>query len=284
MTSGDHMQIQEIMTKDVQSGVVPGTVNSIYEILRKEKLSGLPIVKKQTGELAGVITRSDLIKNPDEDQVAMVMSRNPITASPDEEIESVVRKMINNNIRRVPITQNNKLVGIVTSADIINKALWKINNTEPVEKYMVRNVPTVWEKTPLPVAYSIASYFNFKSVISLNDESKASGILTETDFINESEVVEEQTVHNSSVSTEGDKWTWNSQSVMYILKNKLKFSDKLVKDVTGDRLISVTRKTSVKECANILRQNNIEQVPVLNMSDEPIGLIRSSDLMRAMIQ
>ncbi|MCD7781432.1 MAG: CBS domain-containing protein, partial [Methanosphaera sp.] len=77
----------------------------------------------------------------------------------------------------------------------------------------------------------------------------------------------------------------NSQSVMYILKNRLRFSDKLVKDVIGDsKLISVTRKTPVKECANILRQNNIEQVPVLNMSNEPIGLIRASDLMHAMIE
>ena len=175
-------------------------------------------------------------------------------------------------------------MGIVTSADITNKALWKINNTEPVEKYMVRNVPTVWDKTPLPIAYSITNFFNFKSVISLNDDGKASGILTETDFINESRVVEEQTIHNSSVSTVGDKWTWNSQSVMYILKNRLQFSDKIVKDVAGDKLVSVTRKTSVKECANILRQYNIEQVPVLNMADEPIGLVRSSDLMRAMIQ
>lgn len=278
------MEINEIMTEKVQAGSVPGTVNSIYEILREENLSGVPIVKKQTGELAGIITRSDLIKNPDEDQIAMVMTRNPITAAPNEKIESVVRKMINNNIRRVPITEDNMLVGIVTSSDITNKALWKINNTEPVEKYMVRNVPTVWDKTPLPVAYSISNFFNFKSVIALTDDSKASGILTETDFIHESRVVEEQTIHNSSVSTEGDKWTWNSQSVMYILKNKLKFSDKLVKDVAGDKLVSVTRKTSVQECANLLKKNNIEQVPVLNMSDEPIGLVRASDLMRSMIE
>ena len=71
---------------------------------------------------------------------------------------------------------------------------------------------------------------------------------------------------------------------MYIIKNILKFSDKEARDVMNDKLITVTRKTSVKECANILRQYNIEQVPVLNMSHEPIGLVRSSDLMRAMIE
>lgn len=278
------MEIREIMTEDVQSGSVPGAVHGIYEKLRDTRLSGLPIVKKQTNELVGVITRTDLIKNPDEEQVAMVMTRNPITASPEEDIKSVVQKMINNNIRRIPITIDNELVGIVTSADITNKALWKVNNTEPIEKYMIRSVPTVWDKTPISVAYSISRYFNFKSIVTVNDEGKASGILTETDFIAESQVAQEQVVKSSSIGTEGDKWTWNSESVMYIIKNILKFSDKEARHVINDKLISVTRKTSVKECANILRQYNIEQVPVLNMSHEPIGLVRSSDLMRAMIE
>ena len=39
------MKISEIMTENVQAGSVPGTVSSIYEILREEKLSGVPIPK-----------------------------------------------------------------------------------------------------------------------------------------------------------------------------------------------------------------------------------------------
>lgn len=277
------MEIRKIMTERVQTASVPGSVHGIYEKLRRENVSGFPIVKKQTNELVGVVTRTDLIKNPDEEQIAMIMTRNPITASPEEDVKSVVQKMIHNNIRRIPITEDNQLVGIVTSSDIINKVRWETYNTEPVEKYMVRNVPTVWDKTPISVAYQISNYFKFKSLVTLTDEGKAIGILTETDFIKESNIAQEQVIRSSSIGTEGDKWTWNSESVMYVMKNILKFSDKRACDVTGD-LQSVTRKTTVKECANLLKKYHIEQVPVLNMSQEPIGLVRSSDLMRAMIE
>ena len=51
----------------------------------------------------------------------------------------------------------------------------------------------------------------------------------------ESEVVSERTVHNTSVGTEGDKWSWDSQSVLYVIKNHLKFSDKTIKDVANVR-------------------------------------------------
>ena len=65
------MKVREIMTEEVQAGSVPGAVQTVYEIFRDKKVSGIPIVKKQTGELVGVLTRSDLIKNPDEDQIAL---------------------------------------------------------------------------------------------------------------------------------------------------------------------------------------------------------------------
>lgn len=83
---------------------------------------------------------------------------------------------------------------------------------------MIKNVPTTWDQSPLNVAFEVMRFFNLKCVIALNNDAKMSGILTETDFINESEVVSETSVHNSSVGTEGDKWSWDSTSVLYVEK------------------------------------------------------------------
>ena len=275
------MLVKEIMAKDIYFVHIPGNRTNALEIMREKKVSGLPVVKNGTNELVGVLTRTDLVENPDEEQIAMIMTRNIITASPDDDVKDVATKMIDNNIRRVPIVDEGSLVGLVTASDLINKALWKMDIQDPAENYMIQNIPTSWEGTPLNVAFEIMRYYKLKVLLGLNNDGKLSGILTETDFIEESEVVSERTVHNTSVGTEGDKWSWDSKSVLYVIKNHLKFSDKKIKDVANTGLVIVTTKTSVKECANKMRQKNIEQIPVIDVEGDLVGLVRAVDLIKA---
>jgi CBS domain-containing protein len=275
------MLVKEIMAKDIYFVHIPGNRTNALEIMREKKVSGLPVVKNGTKELVGVLTRTDLVENPDEEQIAMIMTRNIITASPNDDVKDVASKMIDNNIRRVPIVEEGGLVGLVTASDLINKALWKMDIQDPAENYMIQNIPTSWDGTPLNVAFEIMRYYKLKVLLGLNNEGKLSGILTETDFIEESEVVSERTVHNTSVGTEGDKWSWDSKSVLYVIKNHLKFSDKKIKDVANTGLVIVTTKTSVKECANKMRQKNIEQIPVIDVEGDLVGLVRAVDLIKA---
>jgi CBS domain-containing protein len=277
------MQIKEIMSEEIHYIQVPGNRNHAMELMRESKVSGLPVVKKGTKKLVGIITRSDLVENPDEEQLALIMTRNLITVAPNDDIQDAAKKMIENDIRRVPVVDKDELVGLVTASDLINKALWKMDLNDPVENYILRNVPTTWERTPLNVAFEIMRYFNLKVLLALNKDGKISGILTETDFLDESEVVSEQTVHNTSVGTEGDKWSWDSKNVLYVIKNHLKFSDKEVRDVVTTDLAIVTTKTPVKECSNKMRQRNIEQMPVIDVEGELVGLVRASDLIRSII-
>lgn len=275
------MLVKEIMAKDIISVHVPGNRANALEIMRKKKVSGLPVVKNGTNQLVGVLTRTDLVENPDEEQIALIMTRDIITATPNDSVKTVAEKMIKNNIRRIPIVEEGSLVGLVTASDLVNKALWKMEIQDPAEDYMIQNIPTSWEGTPLNVAFEIMRYYRLKVLLGLNNDGKLTGILTETDFIEESEVVSERTVHNTSVGTEGDKWSWDSKSVLYVIKNHLKFSDKKVKDVENTDLVIVTTKTSVQECANKMRQRNIEQIPVIDVEGDLVGLVRAVDLIKA---
>ncbi len=275
------MLIKEVMSESIHYIQVPGNRQSALELMREKNVSGLPVVKNGTKKLIGIVTRSDLVNNPDEEQLALIMTRNLLTAAPDDDIKVAAQIMIENNIRRVPVVEDEKLVGLVTAFDLIEQAISKLEIKEPVKDYMITSIPTTWEGTPLNVAFEIMRYSGFKVLLGLNKDGKLSGILTETDFINESEIVSERSVHNTSVGTEGDKWSWDSTNVLYVIKNHLKFSDKSVKDVAASDLVIATTRTTVTECANKMRHHNIEQIPVIDVEGELAGLVRATDLIKA---
>jgi len=279
------MLVKRVMSKKVVSVSVPGSREKVLDLMRKENKAVLPVVKEDNNKLVGVVTRSDLINNPDEEQIAMLMSRNLIIASPDEDVKDVASRMIENDVRRDPVVNDDgELVGIITSFDLVSQALTKLEIEDAVENYMITTVPTTWEKTPLNVAFESMKQFGLKSILALNDDAQLSGILTETDFIAESEIISERSEHSSTVGTEGDKWSWDSTSVLYIEKNHLKFTDKVVSDVAIGNVEVANSKTKVSDCAKKMKTLNIEQIPVIGVEGDLVGIVRASDLIKALVE
>lgn len=279
------MLVKRVMSKKVVSVSVPGSREKVLDLMRKENKAVLPVVKEDNNKLVGVVTRSDLINNPDEEQIAMLMSRNLIVANPDEDVKDVASRMIENDVRRVPVVNDDgELVGIITSFDIVSQALTKIEVDDAVENFMITTVPTTWEKTPLNVAFESMKQFGLKSILALDDDAQLSGILTETDFIAESEIISERSEHSSTVGTEGDKWSWDSTSVLYIEKNHLKFTDKVVSDVAIGNVEVANSKTKVSDCAKKMKTLNIEQIPVIGVEGDLVGIVRASDLIKALVE
>ena len=276
------MLVKDVMSEDVVSVSVPGSREKALEAILKGGVSLLPVIKEGTKKLVGILTRSDLITNPDEEQIAMLMSRELVTAKIDDSLEDVAEKMVENNVRRIPVVDGEDLVGIITAFDMVSSAIAEMDIKDPVENYMITTVPTAWDQTPLNVAFEVMYHFGLKSLIGLNKNGELSGILTETDFISESEVISERTEHSSSVGTEGDKWSWDSTSVLYIEKNKLKFTDKLIHVLSSKKITTANTKTKVSTCAEKMRSLNVEQLPVLGINGELVGLVRASDLIKAL--
>ena len=277
------MLVKNIMSKEIHYIKVPGNRDQALTVMREKGYSGVPVVKGDTKKLVGILTRSDLVDNPDEEQIALMMTRDPITTNPEDDISEVARKLIENQIRRIPVVEGEDLVGIITAFDLVADAIAELDIETPVKDIMLKGIPTTWDKTPLKTAFEIMRFFNLKVVLAVDNDGQLSGVLTETDFLNESEIVSEQTVHNTSVGTEGDKWSWDSSNVLYVIKNQLKFSDKEVKDVATANPITVTPNTSVTECAKKMKELHIEQLPVMDLEGELIGLARASDLIKALI-
>ena len=62
--------VDDIMIKNVKSIEIPGSRDEVLDLMQKERISAVPVVKE--GTLLGIVTRIDLLKHPTEEQIAML--------------------------------------------------------------------------------------------------------------------------------------------------------------------------------------------------------------------
>ena len=86
------MLIEDVMSTDLIVGYVPGSIKDALDILAKNNVSGMPILKKDTKNIVGVITRTDIFKNSDEDQIALVMNENFQYIKEKNQFKGIVRE------------------------------------------------------------------------------------------------------------------------------------------------------------------------------------------------
>ena len=92
-------------------------------LISEKDVSFLVIMKDETP--VGVLSESDFVKRLAADNkkasdviVSEIMSRNFRWVEPETELEDAIQKMLNNNIRRLVILDNNKLAGVITQTDL----------------------------------------------------------------------------------------------------------------------------------------------------------------------
>lgn len=152
------LKVREVMNTHVITITPDEPIRRAAQLLKKHRISGLPVV--EDGRLVGMVTETDILKllktsHPGGDlwlpspfeiievplreligweelkhslediggrPVRTIMTTELHTITPDETIEDASEKMVRHRINRLPVLENNKLVGIVARADII-KAL-----------------------------------------------------------------------------------------------------------------------------------------------------------------
>jgi CBS domain-containing protein len=113
------MKVKEIMTTTVISVPEEETIEGAARLLARNRISGLPVVDR-SGALVGLVTEYDLISKSGH-TVADIMSRSVISVSPETDTEEVSHLLTNRRIRRVPVLQGDRLVGIVSRSDLIKQ-------------------------------------------------------------------------------------------------------------------------------------------------------------------
>jgi len=120
------MKISEIMTTEIKKATPDNTLADIAAMMRDEDVGALPVV--QDGELRGIVTDRDIVvraiaegKEPTTATVQEVLSEELESVEPDDDVEDAADLMASRQIRRLPVVQRGKLIGMVSLGDIAVK-------------------------------------------------------------------------------------------------------------------------------------------------------------------
>jgi CBS domain-containing protein len=283
--SPHNIKVDDVMVRDVARAELPGSRDEVLEILKSKHISGVPIVKG--GELVGIVTRTDLLKNPEEEQIALLMKRNLITITPDKSIVDAAQLILENNIRRLPVVEDGSLAGLITIADIVG-AIGRLNITSPISDHIGNGVFSVWSETPLSVVGAIMELADVKAVPILDSTLTLVGVASDKDLISASIIEDKTEMSNMSAGSDDDAWTWESMRdtmSLYYSVSKIQLPNSPVKEIiklTGEPETALL-SSSVSECARKMRRQRIDQLPIITSTKKLLGIVRDKDLLKAII-
>ena len=277
------MKVEDVMTRDVVLVEVPGSRDTALKIMKDKGITSLPVVKNH--RLAGIVTRGDIFRNPEEDQIALLMTRQPVFVSPNATINDAARILVENIIRRMPVVDDSELVGFITVTDIVS-AIADMDIETPVDDYIIREIVAVWEMTPVNVVGEIMKLANADASPVLDSANRVVGIVTESALLKASKIEDTTEKADLSAGSDEDAWTWEAvrdTMSLYYGVSRVELPSVPVKDIMMAEYESIYHKTGISECARQMRRFDVELLPVVTADEKLEGIIKDSDLVKVLL-
>jgi CBS domain-containing protein len=112
------MNAKDIMTRDIISVSPTMKVKDLAMTLIKNQISGAPVASKD-GKIVGIVSEADIVAKKGKD-VRAIMSKTVISVTEDATVEEIAQLMATHAIKRLPVMNEGKVVGIVSRADIVS--------------------------------------------------------------------------------------------------------------------------------------------------------------------
>lgn len=132
------VKIKEIMSKEVASLSSDDCIERAAQLMKQHDVGSIPVCSQE--KVIGIVTDRDIAlrsvaegQNTKQQKVRDIMSSNPVVGSPDMDVHDAARIMSERQIRRLPIVENNNLVGIVALGDISVEPKLKDNAQEALK-------------------------------------------------------------------------------------------------------------------------------------------------------
>ncbi len=115
------MKLRDIMSRHVVSLNTTDTVEKAAQLMKDYNIGSIPICSGSS--VVGIVTDRDITlravaSGQSNRQLKDIMTPNPVVGTPDMDVHEAVRIMSEKQIRRLPVVENNSLVGMVALGDI----------------------------------------------------------------------------------------------------------------------------------------------------------------------
>lgn len=132
------MLVKDIMSTDIVSLNSKDSTERAAQMMKQFDVGSIPVCNEE--KLVGIITDRDITlnsvavgANASQQKICDVMTPNPVTGSPSMDIHDAAKIMSKEQIRRLPIVENNNLVGIVSLGDISTEPTLQDNAEEALK-------------------------------------------------------------------------------------------------------------------------------------------------------
>jgi len=132
------MKIEEAMVRDVITLQRDVSAYDAVKLMNENRIGCLVVVNSDG--VVGILTERDMLervleecKNPKETKVSEIMTRQVIVGRPDMELFEATELMFQKKVKKLPIVEGNRLVGLVTLTDIARVARLDEKTMELIE-------------------------------------------------------------------------------------------------------------------------------------------------------
>lgn len=121
--------VRDVMTTNVISVSPHQTVQEAAQLMKEHNVGSLPVV--ENGQLKGIITDRDITirstaqGKADQTRVSEVMTSSTVQVSPDMDVHRAAQLMAEHQVRRLPVVENNRLVGMVALGDLATEEIYQ---------------------------------------------------------------------------------------------------------------------------------------------------------------
>ncbi len=118
------MQIKDFMKKDFVSVKETDPIESVLDIMNKNKLNSVPVVNEHD-LLSGIIVKADIYRfmiqpgHYDSCPVDWVMSKVVVSIHPECTIQEASRKLLDNHIVAMPVVKDGKILSMISIEDLL---------------------------------------------------------------------------------------------------------------------------------------------------------------------